>query len=68
MIHGKPYKGPECDIWSLGVILYTMLTASMPFDESDWDDFMYSVKRGDYPKPNVSESKYTVDIQSDKNP
>ncbi len=26
------YKGPEIDVWSLGCVLYTMLTAMLPFN------------------------------------
>lgn len=51
MVLGRPYIGPECDVWSLGVILYTMLTACMPFDDSNIPQFMCAIEEGDYPEP-----------------
>ena len=51
IIQGKPYQGPECDVWSLGVILYTMLTATMPFDDSNMGQFLMEIKNGNYPEP-----------------
>ena len=59
MIQGKPYQGPECDVWSLGVILYTMLTATMPFDDSNISQFLVNVEKGNYAKPfGTSDGKF----------
>lgn len=58
IIERKPYKGTECDIWSLGVVLYIMLTASMPFDDRNLGDFLVKISSGTYPEPvGVSDGK-----------
>ncbi len=32
VLQGNRYRGPELEAWTLGVLMYTMLFAEMPFD------------------------------------
>ena len=53
MLKGKEYKGNKIDIWSSGVVLYTMVYGVLPFDQDNIKDLVYNITQGNYSLPNT---------------
>ncbi|XP_042360513.1 NUAK family SNF1-like kinase 2 [Plectropomus leopardus] len=51
IVNGRPYRGPEVDTWSLGVLLYTMVHGTMPFDGNNHKSLVQQISTGNYRKP-----------------
>lgn len=52
IVNGRPYRGPEVDTWSLGVLLYTLVHGAMPFDGNNHKTLVQQISTGNYRKPN----------------
>lgn len=46
LLRATPYRGPEIDVWSLGVVIYVMVTGSVPFDDKSMPGLHDKIKRG----------------------
>lgn len=71
-ILNEKYYGPEVDIWSLGVLVYTMLIGYPPFETKDIKTTYDRIKRCDYSYPShielSKETKHFIARCLDLNP
>ncbi|CAF1066637.1 unnamed protein product [Brachionus calyciflorus] len=51
IVNGFPYFGPEVDCWSLGVLLYTLVYGSMPFQGGDYNRLVKQITEGQFIVP-----------------
>ncbi|CAF3815713.1 unnamed protein product [Adineta steineri] len=51
IVSGIPYYGPEVDCWSLGVLLYTLVFGSMPFQGGDYNRLVRNITSGEFIQP-----------------
>ena len=51
MLSGEKYLGLNSDIWSSGIILYTMLCGKLPFEDKNNDILYQKIKEGKFSIP-----------------
>ncbi|KAG7470053.1 hypothetical protein MATL_G00135340 [Megalops atlanticus] len=58
------YSGKQADVWSLGVMLYTLLVGRYPFHDSDPSVLFSKIRRGQYCLPDTLSPKAKCLIRS----
>jgi serine/threonine-protein kinase HSL1, negative regulator of Swe1 kinase len=51
LLKSHAYRGDKADVWSMGVILFAMLAARLPFDDDKLSVMLAKAKRGIYEMP-----------------
>ncbi|KAI9255203.1 kinase-like domain-containing protein [Phascolomyces articulosus] len=62
LLRANPYKGPEIDVWSMGVVIYVMVTGAVPFDDKSMPGLHEKIKRGHvtYPQHMSDECRHLL--------
>ncbi|XP_020377256.2 NUAK family SNF1-like kinase 1 [Rhincodon typus] len=71
IVNGFPYQGPEVDCWALGVLLYTLVYGTMPFDSRSYKTLTQQISCGEYKKPHQTSGAcdlidWMLSVDSDK--
>ena len=53
MLSGNPYNGITTDIWSSGIVLYSMLVGTLPFDDQELNSLYEQIKIGTFYIPST---------------
>ena len=53
MLSGNPYNGITTDIWSSGIVLYSMLVGTLPFDDQELNSLYDQIKVGTFYIPST---------------
>ena len=53
VILSKPYDGKLCDVWSIGVVLYTISVGSLPWDSKNQHGLFKQIIEGDFRIPRM---------------
>ena len=51
ILNGKKYSGASADVWSCGVILYALLSGSLPFHDEVIEKLLRKVRIGEFQMP-----------------
>lgn len=57
LLEGRPYCGPEVDIWSLGIILYVLICGKVPFDDRSLSALHEKIKKASFEIPSGISAK-----------